>query len=118
LRGNFENLTVGTNNSAKQVVSQEKAAAAVLRAQIVDDPEQLRRVIADMRDSMAREVGLLRTAIAKNQLLSRRFSRSTQKESAAAAEQQCHALQEKLNALTQIEKDIGNSNKLHYFIEG
>lgn len=42
--------------SAKQVVAQEKAAAAVLRAQIVDDPEQLRRVIADMRDSLTREV--------------------------------------------------------------
>jgi hypothetical protein len=37
-------------------LSQEKAAAALLRSQIIDDPEQLRRVISDMHHSVEREV--------------------------------------------------------------
>lgn len=39
-----------------QVLEQEQAAEKLLRAQIVDDPEHVRRVIADMRESAAREV--------------------------------------------------------------
>jgi hypothetical protein len=38
------------------MLSQEKAAAALLRSQIIDDPEQLRRVISDMHHSVEREV--------------------------------------------------------------
>jgi hypothetical protein len=42
-----------------EVLEQEQAAEELLRAQIVDDPEHVRRVIADMRDSAAREVSRL-----------------------------------------------------------
>jgi len=74
--------------AAKQMLSQEKAAVALLRSQIVDDPEQLRRVISDMHHSVERE-----------------------KESAAAAEEQLHAMQERANAMKQIELDIARANE-------
>lgn len=67
----------------KQILSQEVNTATLLRAQIVDDPEHVRRHIADVRDKSARE-----------------------REQMQAAEAMCHTHQDTLNTLIQIEKDV------------
>jgi len=72
----------------KQALTQEQSTAMLLRAQIVDDPEHVRRHIADMRDQSARERDQMQSAEAK-----------------------CHALQDTLNTLVQIEKDVARAKE-------
>jgi kinetochore protein Nuf2 len=72
----------------KHALAQEVNTATLLRAQIVDDPEHVRRHIADVRDQTARERELLQLA-----------------------EDKCHAQQATLNTLVQIEKDVARAKE-------